>query len=136
MSLYNKTFPYILKYKGISYRINRVAAGSGFNTTIEKETGIGTSVYSAPITFTADVDKTPAYIQFPIGTNGTIGDPSAQTNGTVLDDNLETVFVMQEGETEWGKQILQNMLHVMEQLDSVSSNLYNPLDDAAFWALK
>jgi len=134
MALYDLKFPYHIKFKGFTYRVNRVTGPAGYVTTIEKETAPGSGVYGPAVTFTLDVDKTPAYVDIPMGqgSTGAIGTPNAQSSGIDVDANPSFFLMLQEGESQWGKQLLQNILHLAELVDSAYDRGYL-LDNPEYW---
>lgn len=119
MAIYDVTFPYSIKYKGSEYIVDRIlGTGGEFYTTIQKDGG-------TTVTFNDTTNETPGHIMFEMGdgSTGAIGDPVAQATVN-LDDDPNAVFVLQEGEESWGKQMLQNVLHLSELVDEANARSY------------
>lgn len=134
MALYDISFPYVITYKGYKYKIDRVVSGGGYVTTVAKETSPGSGTYGTAVTFTTDTDKTPAHIvlDMGIGSTGQIGTPNAQTLGTDVDADPRFMLLLHEGEKQWGKQLLQNILHLAQLVDQATERGHL-LDNPDYW---
>ena len=134
MALYDITFPYVIQYKGYKYKVDRIVQGGGYATTVAKEVTPGSGSFGAAVTFTVDTDKTPAHLQLDmgIGSTGQIGQANAQTIGIDVDADSRFMLLLQEGEKQWGKQLLQNVLHLAELVDQTAERGYL-LDNPDYW---